>query len=600
MISIAVWFVFAIVGGIIANKFKLPPALGLIIIGALIGPHFLNYVQGDSSIDLMIEIGATLLLFVTGLEFEASKFTKIGAKALIAAILKIGIVFFLGYHASLQLGYGTDVAVFMGAIMSFSSTIVICKVLEQNDMIRRQEIPFLVAILVAEDILAIFTLTFIEAAKSIQGTATIIGLYGIAEHVIFSILVLAGIYVVSLLLLRPLIGWVTHNSNSDSIVFIDIILLCGYSYAAYALGISGSIGAFLAGSLIASMPNSTSFRRAIAPFSMVFSALFFLAIGTLVNPATIANNVPLIITLIIILFISRFVGVGLVTNIFANFKTEQAVFSSLAMFSIGEFSLLIARHAKSFGVSTDLMSLSSGIIFISAIVMASSVKRSQEGVMFLKNVLPSSLQTLYHRLRHLSDYLNHGFQEIALETTYSRTLKRSVLSFFALLIIIFLSIYFWGHLVTAFSNKLGQDLGSIAVGTILVICSLSLAKSIGDMFSSASHIFGSIHVDRNRGKAGQILFFLLLFFISFSIGIYSPFFIFLFRLQAYYNYISITLFVASILLLWHLVNLIEGNYSAPSFAPRPRVSHSSNKPASFKPLKDSVPPPSTTKFRWNH
>ncbi|MEK6874160.1 MAG: cation:proton antiporter [Nanoarchaeota archaeon] len=594
IINIGLVFFFAIVGGLVAAKTKLPPALGLLLVGAIIGPNMLGYISHGEYLDIIIEVGAVLLLFVTGLEFEAAKIRQLGSKALIAAVLKIGIVFFLGYHATLWLGYGIPSAVLLAIIISFSSTIVIVKILEQHEMIKRQEIPLLVGILVVEDILAVFTIAFIEAARSTQNIA---GFYNITELVIFSVLMLVGIYLVSLVLLRPLISWVVKH-NPEAVIFVNLVICIMYSGIAYSLGLSSSIGAFLAGSLIASMPSAHIFEKAIVPFSMVFSSLFFLAIGTLIQYQNIIANLYLIAALIVVLLVSRFIGVGLVTNIFANFKTEQAVFSSFAMFSVGEFSLLIARHAKSFDTSLDLVSLASSIIVISAIIMALTIKQSQEGFMLIRNVIPSGFGVVYGKLRHLADYLNHGFQEMSIETTESNMLKKSVFESVLFAIIFFFAVYFWKRLIDTATVQLGAQLGLVVIGVGILICSYKLISSVHTIFRSAAKIFSSIHLDQNKDKATRIILYLIMFFLMFVISLYSPFFIFLFGLGEVYNTISLLLFIISILLVTRVIYLIESCYKVPIMSGIKKSMPRKPASAYFTKVSANVPPPSKSKFRF--
>ena len=131
---------------------------------------------------------------------------------------------------------------------------------------------------------------------------------------------------------------------------------------------------------MASLPHAKNMEKAMAPFSMLASSLFFLAMGTLVNLKSIPSNLELIGILAAIIVVSRIVAVSFVTRVFANFKDEQAVFSSFAMFSVGEFSLLIARHTGGFKLDIDLISMSAIVIFLSSLMMAFSVKRTRKAL----------------------------------------------------------------------------------------------------------------------------------------------------------------------------------------------------------------------------
>src|SRR3989338_2123932 len=148
LISLGILFVCAIVGGIIANRFRQPAVFGLLLVGAIIGPNLLNLVKDGEMINMMAEFGAILILFIVGLEFDITKLVKLGARSIVIGLLKFAIVLFFGYQLTLLMGFGIKVALFVGVILSFSSTVVVVKVLEQKEMFKRTEVPLLIAILI--------------------------------------------------------------------------------------------------------------------------------------------------------------------------------------------------------------------------------------------------------------------------------------------------------------------------------------------------------------------------------------------------------------------------------------------------------------------
>src|SRR3989338_36989 len=178
LVSLGILFLCAIVGGIIAARFKQPAVFGLLLVGALIGPNLLNLVKDSSMIAMMADFGAILLLFIIGLEFDVSKLMKLGARSILIGLLKFAIVLFFGYETTLLLGFGVKVALFVGVILSFSSTVVVVKVLEQKEMFSRKEVPLLIAVLIIEDIIAVLILTFFSGVKDANT-----GLISTFEHV---------------------------------------------------------------------------------------------------------------------------------------------------------------------------------------------------------------------------------------------------------------------------------------------------------------------------------------------------------------------------------------------------------------------------------
>ncbi|MFH1470835.1 MAG: cation:proton antiporter, partial [Candidatus Micrarchaeota archaeon] len=156
---------FALLGGVIATRFNKPSVLGLLVAGALIGPNALGLVHEAGLITILTEIGAVLLLFRIGLEFNVSKLLKIGPRAIVVGVLKISFVFIVTYEASLLLGLTIFESMILGATVSITSTAIVAKILAEKGMSRRPEYKLLIATLIIEDVFAIFMLTLVSSLR---------------------------------------------------------------------------------------------------------------------------------------------------------------------------------------------------------------------------------------------------------------------------------------------------------------------------------------------------------------------------------------------------------------------------------------------------
>ena len=229
LISLGVLFLCAIIGGIIATRFRQPAVFGMLLVGAIIGPNSLSLVKDGNMINIMAEFGAILILFIIGLEFDVSKMMKLGARYILIGLLKFLIIMFLGYQITLLLGLGAKVALFVGVILSFSSTVVVVKVLEQKDMFSRKEVPLLVAVLIIEDILAVLTLTFFSGVSN--SSASILSTF---EHIVFSIAILVFAYFIMMKVLRFGINIVLNNNSDESVLaFLSLGIGALFSYFAF-------------------------------------------------------------------------------------------------------------------------------------------------------------------------------------------------------------------------------------------------------------------------------------------------------------------------------------------------------------------------------
>ena len=554
LISLGILFLCAIIGGIIATKFKQPAVFGLLLVGAIIGPNLLNLVQDMNMITMMAEFGAILLLFIIGLEFDVSKLMKLGVRSLLIGLLKFAIVLFFGYEITMLLGFSTKAALFVGVILSFSSTVVVIKVLEQKEMFSRKEVPLLVAVLIIEDIIAVLALTFFSGVK--DSSSNLISTF---EHIIFSMAILIFVYFLIMKILKYGISIIHKNNNDESVLaFLSLGIGALFSYFAFYLGLTPSAGAFLAGSLIASLPNAKDYGKAIHPYALIFTSIFFISMGTLVDFKSVESNIALISALIITVFLSRFIAIGFLTFLLANFKNEQPFFSSIAMISVGEFSLLIAKESGKFGVGVDLVTITAAIIFISAILMSIGINYSER----LHNALTSKVPLKTRlRLERMSDYMRKFFDQMDIENFFTKKL-RSESKIALILTVLALFTFFILRRASSFI-KFNYPLfilyGFYVVSLVIILSLLNLVyKRLRVLHHTLSVILTNVDSSRNLKKCSKILNNLLIALLLFFSAMLFPFAIFAFNLNQWANVIPFILIMTALYYIRNLVLLIEG------------------------------------------
>jgi CPA2 family monovalent cation:H+ antiporter-2 len=150
---------FAALAGMVSVRLRLPPVAGLLVAGMLIGPNVLRLVELPT-IEAFAEIGSVLLLFMIGVEFSIAKLMATGIRAVLSSLLLIFLTFTIMHEIAILLGFDIITSLFIGSMFSMSSTAIMMKILEQKKLVDRQEAPVLVAILIIEDIIAVFMLTF--------------------------------------------------------------------------------------------------------------------------------------------------------------------------------------------------------------------------------------------------------------------------------------------------------------------------------------------------------------------------------------------------------------------------------------------------------
>jgi len=187
---------FAAIAGIIAVRLRMPPVAGLLFAGMIIGPNMLNLVD-TPTIDMLAELGAVLLLFMIGVEFSITKLLSSGLRAIISSILLVFLSFTIMHEVAILLGFDYVTSLFIASMFSLSSTAIMMKILEQKRLVNRNETPVLITILIIEDLIAVFMLTFFSSMKS--GSFSSDGLVG---AVLVSLAVMAFAYLVLLRVLK--------------------------------------------------------------------------------------------------------------------------------------------------------------------------------------------------------------------------------------------------------------------------------------------------------------------------------------------------------------------------------------------------------------
>lgn len=552
LVSLGILFLCAIIGGIIATKFKQPAVFGLLLVGALIGPNSLNLVQDVGMINIMADFGAILILFIIGLKFDVSKLMKLGVRSIVIGLLKFAIVLFFGYEVTLLLGFGSKAALFAGVILSFSSTVVVVKVLEQKEMFDRREVPLLIAVLIIEDIIAVFVLTFLSGIKDPK-----IGVLTTLEHVIFSIAILIFAYLIMMKILRFGVSLILKNNSDESVLtFLSLGIGALFSYFASSLGLAPSAGAFLAGSLVASLPNAKDYASAIHPYAMIFTSIFFISMGTLVDFMSVQSNLALIAALIIAVFISRFIAVGLLTFLLANFKNEQPFFSSIAMMSIGEFSLLVAKESGKFGIGVDLVTITSAIIFITAILMSIGINYSESLHSALNPRLPLKPKL---RLESLSNYMRKFFDQLDIETYFTKKLASESKAAFTLSIIALFTFFILRRMSllikTGYSHIFLYAFYALSIALMSYLLHL-IFKRLKAVHHTLSAILTNVDSSRNIRKCVEILNSLLTALLLFSLAMLFPLAMFALNLGLWANIIPFIFIILALSRVRNLMTLI--------------------------------------------
>ena len=337
---------------IIFKKLNQPLVLGYIIAGFITGPHFNFFptVSDMTNIHTWSEIGVIFLLFALGLEFSFYKLKSVGSTAFIATAVEIGGMLAAGYACGTALGWNHMDSLFLGGMLSMSSTTIIIKAFEDLKLKGQRFTELVFGVLIVEDIAGIVMMVLLATLAAAAGISSM-ELAGSVVRLIFFLILwfVLGMYLVPTFFKRA------HSLMNDETLLVASIGLClGMVVLATNMGFSSALGAFIMGSLIAEAPNAEEIEHLVKPVKDLFGAVFFVSVGMLVDPSLLLKYAVPIICIIVVTIIGKLIfSSGGVLASGQNLHTSLHCGFSLAQ--IGEFSFIIASLGMSLGVISDFL-----------------------------------------------------------------------------------------------------------------------------------------------------------------------------------------------------------------------------------------------------
>jgi len=350
--DLAIVMSVAALATILFRQLGQPVVLGYILAGVIIGPHTPPFalIADEHAIETLAELGIIFLMFALGLEFSLRKLQKVGATAFIAASLEILLMIFVGYGLGRAFGWNEMDSIFLGAILSISSTTIIIKALEGLGKTREHFASLIFGILIVEDILAIVMIALLSGfARTGELEAQTVGMTVLSLGSFLGILLVAGLIIVPRLL-----NYIARF-KSDEMLLITVVGLCfGISIVAVKLGYSVALGAFLIGAIIAEARQIYKIETLMHPVRDLFSAVFFVSIGMLIDPVLLAKYALPILVITIVVVLGKVFSCSLGSFVAGNnMRTSLRVGMGLAQ--IGEFSFIIASLGLSLNVTSDFI-----------------------------------------------------------------------------------------------------------------------------------------------------------------------------------------------------------------------------------------------------
>ncbi len=364
-----------------------PLVLGYLLAGALLGPHLPFPLLADASrVEALSELGVVLLMFSVGLEFSLGKLARVLPSAGLVAIFEVTFLLLVGTAAGTALGWHGGPAFVVGAMMAISSTMLIAQVLRERPVERPiRELIF--GVLVVEDLAAILLLVALAAVGSGGDASPGMLLRAAGRLAVF----LGATMGLGLLVVPRIVRAIVTFRRSE----VTTVAAAGLSFAgalaAREAGYSVALGAFLAGALVAESGASGRVEQLVQPLKDVLGAVFFVAVGMLIEPAAIAAHWPAILALGAVVVAGKVVAVSLGAFL-AGHGIPTSLRAGMTMAQVGEFSFIIAGAYAAAGGDRTLRSVAVAVATLTAFTTPLLVRAAQPVASWVDARLPRPLQ----------------------------------------------------------------------------------------------------------------------------------------------------------------------------------------------------------------
>ncbi len=329
----------------ICHRFGVSTIVGFLLTGVLAGPHGFGLVKAIEAIEILAEVGVVLLLFTIGLEFSLRNLLRIRRVALLGGGAQVGLTCLCTVLLSLTYGLSAAPAVFMGFLVSLSSTAIVMKIFQDRAEVESPHGSTALGILIFQDVIVVPMMLFLPVLAGLHESWGEAFLVFLAEGV--------GIGVFVLVCAKWGVPWILYRITQTRIhelFLLSVILICLLiAWLTHLIGLSLALGAFLAGLIISESEYSHQAIGNILPFRDVFTSFFFVSIGMLLDLGFFLEQAPLILGITLAVFVLKSILAGF-SAFLTGLSLRTAVLTGMALCQVGEFSFILSKTGLEFGL----------------------------------------------------------------------------------------------------------------------------------------------------------------------------------------------------------------------------------------------------------
>ena len=342
-------YILMITAGVVSLLFKLlkqPVVLGYIVAGVLVGPYLFGetFVNADN-VKAWGDIGVLFVLFCIGLEFRLKNLISSGKVAAVGALTIIVGMMIFGYLVGQSAELDMINSLFLAGMLCMSSTTIVMKVIDEAGMSKERFVKGATSILVVEDVVAVVLMVLLSsiAIKHQFEGAELVRKVGVLA------ITLAAWFICGILIIPTFLRWVKSYLNDETLIILALGLCLGMVLTAEEAGFSSALGAFVMGSILAETVESHRIEKLMTPLKNVFAAIFFVSVGMLINPSSLAEYWSSILWVCLVIIVGMILF-GTLGCWWGGETMRDSMLTSFSFVQIGEFSFIIASLGTSLGV----------------------------------------------------------------------------------------------------------------------------------------------------------------------------------------------------------------------------------------------------------
>lgn len=338
----------ALLGGALAVRLRQSVILGYILAGVAIGPFTPGFVADIATVEVLADIGIIFLMFAIGVQISLRELLRMGPIAIVGGLLQVVLTMGLGYLAGVGIGWRPLEALFFGAVISISGSTVLSKVLSERGEADSEYGRIALAWSTVQDISTVILVVLLSAVAS-DGDAFLTDLlWEIAKAALFLVLLAP----LGTIVLPWLFERIAALRNREVFVLTVAAVALGTAYTASFFDLSFALGAFIAGIVVSESDLSHRILGEVMPLRDIFAGLFFVSVGILVDPAFVAENLPLVLLMLALIVVAKGMLTSAIVAI-ARYPVRTALLTGVLLAQSAEFSFLLARLGTKLGAVTS-------------------------------------------------------------------------------------------------------------------------------------------------------------------------------------------------------------------------------------------------------